>query len=132
MKIDDLNAAMDAIEKELTKTKEDSNRANIKANNEEQKLATPAQRDGQTRSTLTIWFLCGFFGLLVFSFIFVMWYNSYLVDWVLKLKNAGLENASEYLKPLELDKVLSVIITALGTSLGFIIGYYFKEKQSGA
>lgn len=32
-------------------------------------------------------------------------------------------------KLLELDKVLSVIIGALGTSLGFIIGYYFEEKK---
>ncbi|MGY0378307.1 hypothetical protein ACW2AL_15650 [Providencia sp. PROV170] len=41
-----------------------------------------------------------------------------------------MEDIAKSIKLLDLDKVLAVIIGALGTSLGFIIGYYFKEKHS--
>ncbi|HEP0305448.1 TPA: hypothetical protein QIS90_001261 [Providencia rettgeri] len=118
-------------EKNIKDTTDSNLKANTKIKSGEDLLTSPAHRDGKTRSTLTIWFLGGFFCLLVFSFLFVLCYNAYLVDWIIELKAKGIDNAVDYLKPLELDKVLSIIITALGTSLGFIIGYYFKEKQSG-
>nr|DAM44316.1 MAG TPA: hypothetical protein [Caudoviricetes sp.] len=86
-------------------------------------------RDGKTRSTLTITFMRGFFGLIVFSFIFVIAYNYCAVQWVLQLQSKGLMEASKSIALLELDKVLSIMVSALGTSLGFIIGYYFKDKK---
>ncbi|EKS7193737.1 hypothetical protein [Enterobacter ludwigii] len=88
------------------------------------------QRDGKTRSTLTLSFIRGFFGLLIFSCVFVLIYNWAAVYWIIDLKQAGLLNDSAKLNLLDLDKVLSIIIGALGTSLGFIIGYYFKEKHT--
>ncbi|HIC2865032.1 hypothetical protein [Citrobacter freundii] len=88
------------------------------------------QRDGKTRSTLTLTFMRGFFGLLIFSCFFVLFYNWAAVYWIIDLKQAGLLNESTKLNLLELDKILSVVIGALGTSLGFIIGYYFKEKHT--
>lgn len=88
------------------------------------------QRDGKTRSTLTLTFMRGFFGLLIFSCFFVFIYNWAAVYWIIDLKQAGLLNESTKLNLLDLDKVLSIIIGALGTSLGFIIGYYFKEKHT--
>ncbi|WP_369311458.1 hypothetical protein [Providencia rettgeri] len=45
------------------------------------------------------------------------------------LSEKGMVEAASKVSLLELDKVLSIIISALGTSLGFIIGYYFKEKK---
>lgn len=87
-------------------------------------------RDGKTRSTLTLTFMRGFFGLLVFSCLFVLIYNWATVHWVVELKKAGLADDASKLNLLELDKILSIVIGALGTSLGFIIGYYFKEKHA--
>lgn len=99
-----------------------------KADKVETSALVNSHREGRTRSTLTITFLIGFFTLIILCSLFVIWYNNSVVHWVLHLKAQGIDNAQEYLKPLELEKVLSVIIGALGTSLGFIIGYYFKDK----
>lgn len=87
-------------------------------------------RDGKTRSTLTLTFMIGFFGILVFSCFFVLLYNWVAVHWVISLQESGLATASSEIKLLEVDKILSIMIGALGTSLGFIIGYYFKEKHT--
>lgn len=87
-------------------------------------------RDGRTRSTLTITFLICFFILIAGCFGFVLWYNSLAIGWMKDLHSQGLNNEIASIKLLELDKVLAVIIGALGTSLGFIIGYYFKEKNT--
>lgn len=106
-----------------------SKKSDIDAEKAEEEALSSNQRESKTRSALTITFLLGFFVLLIFSFLFVLWYNSHAVGWLLKLKAQGIENPSELIRPLELDKVLSILIGALGTSLGFIIGYYFKEKS---
>ncbi|WP_369310309.1 hypothetical protein [Providencia rettgeri] len=45
------------------------------------------------------------------------------------MSEKGMAEAASKVSLLELDKVLSIIISALGTSLGFSIGYYFKEKK---
>lgn len=87
------------------------------------------EKDHHTRGVLTRWFLVGFFILIISCFLFTLWYNAYAVDWIIKLKQQGLNEDANKISFLELDKVLAVIIGALGTSLGFIIGYYFKEKN---
>ncbi|MBG5882265.1 hypothetical protein I4990_04765 [Providencia alcalifaciens] len=114
----------------LNSLETDNKNANSQVKSEEVTLSTAAKKEGETRSFLTLSFLMGFFALLILFAIFVWGYNGRVVAWVIELKAAGVENAVDYLKPLELEKVLSIIITALGTSLGFIIGYYFKEKHS--
>lgn len=87
-------------------------------------------RDGKTRSTLTLTFMIGFFGILIFSCLFVLLYNWAAVNWAIHLAQAKLEKDALGVQLLEVDKILSIMIGALGTSLGFIIGYYFKEKHS--
>lgn len=125
--LDELNLdqLFEAIQKESAKIE----KANTEAESNESMLDSTRNKETETRSALTLFFLKGFFLLLVLFAIFVWVYNEWVVSWVLELKKAGIENAVDYLKPLELEKVLSIIITALGTSLGFIIGYYFKEKK---
>ncbi|HED3888596.1 TPA: hypothetical protein ACWL6U_003656 [Morganella morganii] len=88
-----------------------------------------AQKD-KARNSLTFHFLWGFFALIVGCFLFVFWYNSHAVEWITTLNSQRLSDTAGSVRLLELDKVLSVIIGTLGTSLGFIIGYYFKEKKS--
>jgi hypothetical protein len=101
-----------------------------KADEQENSSLGALQRDGKTRSALTLWFLVGFFGLIAGCFLFTLWYNDNAVRWILELQKQGLSDEANRVSLLELDKVLSVIIGALGTSLGFIIGYYFKDKAN--
>ncbi|UIM57458.1 hypothetical protein [Serratia marcescens] len=124
MSMDDVSALLSAVEDLKSKTHQEE----ISAEKEEEKAANTKVSDGKTRSALTLTFLWWFFVMLVFSCLFVLWYNSYAVKWNLELKNSGLDEAAKIFRPLELEKILSIIIGALGTSLGFIIGYYFKEK----
>ncbi|MCX3307975.1 hypothetical protein ORN12_02980 [Pantoea vagans] len=126
MEIDDFDSLVKAAEALRT----EAMASDKKADKAEVSALTSSQREGKTRSALTITFLVGFFSLMILCGLFVLLYNAFVVDWVIELKSKGIENPNDYLKPLELEKVLSVIIGALGTSLGFIIGYYFKDKSS--
>lgn len=126
MEIDDFDSLVKAAEALRT----EAMASDKKADKAEVSALTSSQREGKTRSALTITFLVGFFFLMVLCGLFVLLYNAFVVDWVIELKSKGIENANDYFKPLELEKVLSIIIGALGTSLGFIIGYYFKDKSS--
>ncbi|MEG4694021.1 hypothetical protein UXO74_06970 [Enterobacter cloacae] len=104
-------------------------KAKKEADDQESSSLSALQRDGRTRSALTYWFMVGFFSLITACFLFTLWYNNLAVGWIIKLKEQGLMEEAKSISLLELDKVLSVIIGALGTSLGFIIGYYFKDKH---
>ncbi|MEQ5044273.1 hypothetical protein ABN117_14050 [Providencia manganoxydans] len=88
------------------------------------------QAEGRDRGKLTTYFVWGFFTLLLWSFLFVLAYNWIAVWWAIDLHERGMIDAASKVTLLELDKVLSLVISALGTPLGFIIGYYFKEKRS--
>ncbi|EPC4930517.1 hypothetical protein [Vibrio vulnificus] len=102
-----------------------------KSDYEQQLLAALKDKSEiNTRSNLTTYFLVGLFSLLILAGIFVLWYNHLSVQWMLTLKYSGIDDAAERFKPLELESVLSLIINSFGTSLGFIIGYYFKDKIS--
>lgn len=114
------------IQQNLNKSAENKH----KVDSVEENALQNVHRDGRTRSALTITFLIGFFALIAGCFGFVLWYNSMAIGWIRDLHAQGLNNEIANIKLLELDKVLSVIIGALGTSLGFIIGYYFKEKNN--
>ncbi|TPE15866.1 hypothetical protein FJP62_10730 [Pantoea vagans] len=99
------------------------------ADEQETSSLSSLQRDGRTRSALTFWFMVGFFGLIAGCFFFTLWYNNVAVKWIIELQKEGLPEEAKRINLLELDKVLAVVIGALGTSLGFIIGYYFKDKH---
>ncbi|MDJ0025124.1 hypothetical protein QM543_17755 [Pantoea eucrina] len=88
-----------------------------------------AAKESGTRSGLTYLYILSFFILIILSGLFVLGYNAYVVEWAIKLQDKGLPQIADKIMPLELDKVLSILIGAFGTSLGFIIGYYFKESQ---
>ncbi|MCC3704151.1 hypothetical protein LLR08_16440 [Rouxiella badensis] len=82
-----------------------------------------------TRSGLTYIFLIGFFLLIILGAVFVFIYNAWCVQWAIELQKNNLPEVASKITPLELDKILSILIGAFGTSLGFIIGYYFKESR---
>ncbi|HBR2129043.1 TPA: hypothetical protein MG510_16535 [Klebsiella pneumoniae] len=126
MTTDEINKFLnkiDAVENETSKVEEGVDA--LEANSDNTRV-----RDGKTRSTLTLTFMIGFFGILIFSCLFVFLYNWAAVNWTIHLSQAKLEKDALGVHLLEVDKILSIMIGALGTSLGFIIGYYFKEKHS--
>ncbi|HBV6414268.1 TPA: hypothetical protein MD306_002675 [Klebsiella variicola] len=126
MTTDEINKFLnkiDAVENETSKVEEGVDA--LEANTDNTRV-----RDGKTRSTLTLTFMIGFFGILIFSCLFVFLYNWAAVNWAIHLSQAKLEKDALGVHLLEVDKILSIMIGALGTSLGFIIGYYFKEKHS--
>lgn len=126
MKTTELGSVID----KLKSVKSEGVIADQKADQAELDAESHAQRDGKTRSTLTLTFMRGFFGMLIFACVFVFLYNWAAVYWIIDLTKSGLIEESTKLNLLEIDKILSIIIGALGTSLGFIIGYYFKEKHA--
>lgn len=111
---------------ELRKKQEQSNSI---ADEEESNLQQTLRGDGVARNTLTKHFIIGFFGILVFTCVFVLVYNWLAVYWNIDIQAASGSSAMQQIPFLEVDKLLSIMIGALGTSLGFIIGYYFKDKN---
>ncbi|EIO4081394.1 TPA: hypothetical protein ACMDVU_003225 [Vibrio parahaemolyticus] len=87
------------------------------------------QHDPKTRSELTMKFVAFFFLILAGSYIFVLIYNEFAVTWMIRLKEKGLDESIKNITLLDFQAVISLIISGLGTSLGFIIGYYFKDKN---
>ncbi|MBP1010764.1 hypothetical protein [Serratia fonticola] len=131
MSVNDVNVnEINELMSKVRDIKDSSARSEQSADEIELSAKNQIYRDGQTRSTLTLYFIGGFFALLLFSCLFVLFYNWMAVGWVIDLKKSELVDASLSIHLLELDKVLSIMISAFGTSLGFIIGYYFKEKNS--
>nr|DAL83171.1 MAG TPA: vesicle-associated membrane protein 2 [Caudoviricetes sp.] len=100
-----------------------------KADEAEGDVKSAIKNEGQTRNQLTLYFIAGFFGILVFCCLFVLFYNWLAVHWIIDLKSNGFDSDLAKVPFIELDKLLSIMIGAFGTSLGFIIGYYFKDKK---
>ncbi|EKS7780419.1 hypothetical protein ACOGYP_001824 [Edwardsiella piscicida] len=124
-----MSTSLEEIRKRLKEFEVTSSESREKADDAEVVAQAKLSRDEKTRSTLTHSFMYGFFLLLLCGFIFTKWYNASAIEWIMQLHKAGLDESAGNIKLLELDKVLSLIIGALGTSLGFIIGYYFKDKK---
>lgn len=117
-----LESMVEKARKSVNKDKED----NIQY---ESKAKTIATQDEKNRGYLTYVFVIGFFLLISLSALFVLLYNAKAVDWIIELNKNGLGEIAKNVILLDLGSVLSVLIGAFGTSLGFIIGYYFKEKK---
>ncbi|HAT5009352.1 hypothetical protein MMS95_13145 [Serratia sp. PGPR-27] len=124
------NSGLSDLLQSVTKVEKGARQAKAAADKAQVEASATEKKDIHTRSNLTMIFLCGFFGVMILSAVFVWCYNRSVVDWAMELSKLS---AGGNIKPppfLELDKVLSIVISALGTSLGFIIGYYFKDKNS--
>lgn len=118
-----------SLMKNIEKAREEARKAKQAAEHEENTSKESIRSEEITRHSLTFYFIIGFFVLLAFGAVYVAIYNYLAVGWIIELNKAGLIEQSKKVPFLELDKVLSIFISALGTSLGFIIGYYFKNKD---
>lgn len=61
------------------------------------------------------------------AFLFVKWYFAFIILIIIGAPayNMIIGNAVQ----LDVSKLLNQIATLLGTPLGFVVGYYFKEKN---
>jgi len=78
----------------------------------------PQKHKDITRSTIAIHFVKGYFFLIGAAFTFSLIYNLFLVN--LKL------DSEELLQPKD---IILTISSAIGSPLGFVVGYYFKGQE---
>jgi hypothetical protein len=78
----------------------------------------PGKYKDETRSKIALCFVNWFFRLIVTSLVFVGFYNLLLPHLV---KGA---------LPIDPKDLILVITGAVGSPLGFVVGYYFKDVES--
>ncbi|MCK4998346.1 MAG: hypothetical protein KAS23_02385 [Anaerohalosphaera sp.] len=81
-----------------------------------------------TRKELSLILLKGGITVIAIAIVAAMLYNFLIVNQLIKLKEAECETI---LRPLNVLEVIAVLTTFLGSSFGFIFGYYFKKSSSG-
>ncbi|MDW1741500.1 hypothetical protein R7D66_23575 [Vibrio sp. Vb2354] len=95
---------------------------------EEQVEKKLKEKEHKARSWLTISFLLGLFSLIIGSAWYVIYHNQSMIELAVYSKEHGLAFNQDSFQFLSFESVFSLIFNSFGTSLGFIIGYYFKEK----
>lgn len=88
------------------------------------------ENEHKTRNWLTTGFIIGLFSLIVLSAVYVVYHNNQLIDLAIRARENGIIIEPSDIGFLSFESVYSLLFNSLGTSLGFIIGYYFKEKVS--
>jgi len=83
----------------------------------------PKQHDSEARREITKLFLKWYFVLIAFAFLFSAGYNFYAAYMNIAL------SSTDKLKYLEITNTVSLITTTLSSGVGFVIGYYFKNKE---
>lgn len=78
----------------------------------------PKKQEDTTRSKLALIFVWGYF-IILGAGIFLVLVNNILVEY-LKLKPEVL---------IDIKDFIPMITSAIGTSLGFVVGYYFKSSE---
>lgn len=79
------------------------------------------KHDSESRLEITRLFLKWYFGLIAGSFIFAAFYN-----WIFACINFKTQANIAY---LDISDTVSIVTTTLNTGFGFVIGYYFKNKE---
>lgn len=88
------------------------------------------ENEHKTRNWLTTGFIIGLFSLIVLSAVYVVYHNNQLIELAIRAREKGIIIEPSDIGFLSFESVYSLLFNSLGTSLGFIIGYYFKEKVS--
>jgi hypothetical protein len=76
----------------------------------------PQEHRDATRSQIALYFVKGYFALVVFIFVFTFIYNLVVI-------NLGHE------APLDILEVFTTVSGALSGLIGFVLGYYFKSEE---
>lgn len=89
-----------------------------------------SEREHKTRSWLTTGFILGLFLLIILAALYVPLHNSIVYDMIATAHKNSVPLPKDIPDFISFESIFSLIFNSLGTSLGFIIGYYFKEKSS--
>lgn len=81
-----------------------------------------SQHDSESRLEITKLFLKWYFSLIAGTFIFTALYN-----FIAAIINSKIPNSA--LPYLEVVNTVAIITTTLSSGVGFVIGYYFKNKE---
>ncbi len=86
---------------------------------EKDRKYNPGEHKDKTRSKISLIFVCSYVGLIALVFIVSLIYNQIII---LNDKQLNLL--------LEPKDIVLVITSAIGTSVGFVVGYYFKGEEN--
>lgn len=81
------------------------------------------RHDSESRLRITTLFLKWFFSLILFSFLFSAAYN-FVAAWI----NTN-RDLTDKIPLLDVSNTVSIVTTTLSSGVGFVIGYYFKNKE---
>lgn len=79
-----------------------------------------SKHDSEARKEITKLFLKWYFCLIVSAFSFAAFYN-FMAAWI----NHSMQSDISF---LDVSNTVSIITTTLSSGVGFVIGYYFKNK----
>lgn len=85
----------------------------------------PGRVMDESRKTIAFWFVGAFIMIIGLVLILTPTYNAIVFN-----KARVVVEETTY-QPLDVEKLLATIGTLLGTPLGFVVGYYFKEEHAG-
>lgn len=80
------------------------------------------QHDSESRLKITTLFLKWYFWLIAGAFLFTGFYN-FIAAWI------SFKIPEHPIPLLEVTNTVSLITTTLSSGVGFVIGYYFKNKD---
>lgn len=92
---------------------------------EEIEKTKPQFHKDETRRRFALYFLIGYFALLLLVLVFIFLYNKWVIISALKAGIPGILPT----QLLDLERILFLVTSAFGPTLGFIIGYYFKDDK---
>ncbi|MEI6221154.1 MAG: hypothetical protein WCP97_00420 [bacterium] len=92
----------------------------LREKNKETLPHNPKEHEDKTRSELAKTFVLGYFILLSVAFLLTMASN--LTVSYLKLDQSLI---------ISVKDIILTISSTIGTSLGFVVGYYFKSSENG-
>ena len=121
------NEKQNPIFKILEEIRKDSTETNLEYNDKFNQQA----HDSGARLGITKLFLKWYFSLIAGGFVFCLIYNfgtayinSHIVEGLVR-SNQKIEGLLPY---LDVSNTVSIITTTLSSGVGFVIGYYFKNK----
>jgi ABC-type Fe3+ transport system permease subunit len=127
----DLSETLKAVQKGIKDRDEERAKTlkavqkNLKDLDKERGKFDKEKHDHESRLKITQLFLKWYFALIVFSFCFAIVYN-----FAAAYMNDGTNVENNYLPYLDVSNTVSIITTTLSSGVGFVIGYYFKNKGS--
>lgn len=128
-----MSLELDSIRKKLNESKVSSSKLQQEQSAEREMLEAQVrnklnEKEHGARNLLTTSFIGGIFVLIILAAIYVPLHNDHIMKLAILAQEKKLGISEDKFILLSFESIFSLIFNALGPPLGFIIGYYFKEK----